>query len=81
MVDNDIDDENNDENMTEVFKTKHAILTHDVAISIVNRYLILKHKYFFNIFFYSKVKCDAEMLKKYLQIGFLYFLKNISDWY
>ncbi|XP_027844608.1 endoribonuclease Dicer isoform X4 [Aphis gossypii] len=38
LVDNDIDDENNDENMTEVFKTKHAILTHDVAISIVNRY-------------------------------------------
>ncbi|XP_026808824.1 endoribonuclease Dicer-like isoform X3 [Rhopalosiphum maidis] len=42
LVDNDIDDENNDENndenMIEVFKTKHAILTHEAAISIINRY-------------------------------------------
>ncbi|XP_022180231.1 endoribonuclease dcr-1 isoform X3 [Myzus persicae] len=40
LVENDIDDENNDEDMTEVFytKTNRAMLTHDIAISIVNRY-------------------------------------------
>ncbi|XP_060881396.1 endoribonuclease Dicer-like isoform X5 [Metopolophium dirhodum] len=40
LVENDIDDENNDENMTEVFntKTKRAVLTHEIAISIINRY-------------------------------------------
>jgi len=45
LVENDIDDENNDENMTEVFntKTKRGVLTHEIAISIINRYLILEH--------------------------------------
>uniref|UniRef100_A0A2H8TDA5 Endoribonuclease Dicer n=1 Tax=Melanaphis sacchari TaxID=742174 RepID=A0A2H8TDA5_9HEMI len=38
LVENDIDDENNDENMSEVFKTERATLTHDAAISIINRY-------------------------------------------
>jgi len=45
LVENDIDDDNNDEDMTEIFttKTNRAILTHDIAISIINRYLILEH--------------------------------------
>ncbi|XP_003240109.1 endoribonuclease dcr-1 isoform X4 [Acyrthosiphon pisum] len=40
LVDNDIDDENNDEKMTEVFHTEtdRALLTHEIAISIINRY-------------------------------------------
>lgn len=41
MVENDIDDDNNEENMTEVFytKTKRGTINHENAIGIVNRYV------------------------------------------
>ncbi|VVC34156.1 PAZ domain,Helicase, C-terminal,Ribonuclease III domain,DEAD/DEAH box helicase domain,P-loop containing [Cinara cedri] len=35
---NEIDNDNIEENVKEVFKTKFAILTHEIAISIINRY-------------------------------------------
>ncbi|VVC42507.1 Hypothetical protein CINCED_3A023563 [Cinara cedri] len=35
---NEIDEENIEENVEEIFKTKFASLTHDTAISIINRY-------------------------------------------
>lgn len=37
LVLNEIEEDNIEENVEEVFKTKYATLTHETAISIINR--------------------------------------------